>query len=83
MVRSAFSNLLRRVRAGKSNFDAINIEKIEKGLIIKFTTIITLKKLYVGFKLVYDTGMQVFKNKKHHISYAKETPTKMRENVQK
>lgn len=51
--------LLGRIRTREANFDFLMGTESENRFVIEFTTIITLKKFDVRFKLSLDTSMEV------------------------
>ena len=60
-----FAVLRRSVRTGETNFNTGRVEISEKRMVVKFASIITLKRLNVSFKLVFDIHSEIAKHRKN------------------
>ena len=58
-----FSILLRSVRTRETNCNAVGLKISKKKTVIKFASIITLKRLNVSFKLIFDIHSKVTENR--------------------
>lgn len=49
----------------KTEFLYHDLKKIQKSLIIKFTSIVTMKKLYIGLEIDFTHKSEIFKNQEN------------------